>query len=95
MLSDIRAVADFHHVDVSTAHGGETGLATMWGLLSQVSVNRAYDDAHPRWGVAGIAPRILPYDGRDYCFYYADGCNDTHVATALRRIKAELTAVPA
>ncbi len=53
-------------------------------------MHRAYDDKHPYFANRPQA-RILPYDGRDFCFYYANGCNDTHVATALKRIKAELS----
>jgi hypothetical protein len=87
--ADIKTVADTLGVNVATADGGDTGLKTMWGLLTIVSRNRAYGDEHPAFA-QGVWARVLPCDGRDYCFYYANGCNDTHVATMLRNIKAEL-----
>ncbi len=90
MKDDIKAVADHFKINVATADGGQTGLKTMYGLLNVVSDNRAYDDNHPGY-IRGIWTRVLPYDGRDHCFYYANGCNDTHVATALRKIKQELS----
>lgn len=76
LTADMRIIASFHKVT-------PTSVAHMRQLLTQVSVNRAYDDSHPRWQQA---TRVLPYDGRDYCFYYADGANDTHVETLLKRI---------
>lgn len=65
----------------------------MFTLLSIVSQNRAYDDTHPNFA-SGRWPRILPHDGRDYCFYYEGDANDTHVATLLKRVKTELLAFP-
>ncbi len=64
-------------------------LTVMWSLLGIVSHNRAFDDSHPSFA-NGDCKRILPYDGRDYCFYYTNGCNDKHVATALRAIREDL-----
>lgn len=68
---------------------GKTGLQTMYALLDMVSKNRAYDDSHPGFA-SGTWKRLLPHDGRDYCFYYADGANDTHVATLLKAVQANL-----
>lgn len=67
--ADIKSVIAAHNIDLSTQDHGE-GLKFMWLLLSIVSRNRAYDDLHPGF-VSGAWKRILPYDGRDYCFYYA------------------------
>lgn len=89
MRSDIKTVADSMGIDIRTADSGKTGLKTMWGLLSIVSRDRAYDDKHPLFA-NGSWKRILPHDGREYCFYYAEGCHDEHVATALKNIKEEL-----
>lgn len=68
---------------------GKTGLATMYALLDIVSKNRAYDDAHPGFA-SGTWKRLLPFDGRDYCFYYVDGANDSHVQTLLRAVQSNL-----
>lgn len=89
LAADIAAVARHHGIDPSVP-AGKTGLATMHGLLAVVSRNRAYDDNHPGFRSGGW-PRILPYDGRDYCFYYVDGANDDHLATLLRAIQKRLT----
>ncbi len=89
--ADIKAVAAHFGIDVATAPGGKTGLLTMYNLLDVARKNRAYDDSHPGF-VSGNWPRILPYDGSHYCdVYYADGANDTHLATLLKRIKADLS----
>ncbi len=94
MRDDIATVAAALGVNLATAEGGKTGLLTMHSLLAIVSRNRAYTDSHPGF-TSGQWKRFLPYDGRDFCFYYSEDCNDDHVATALRRIKAELIASPA
>lgn len=89
LTADIRAVADHYKVDIATADGGKTGLKTMYGLLDIVSKNRAYNDSHPGFA-SGHWKRILPYDGRNYCWYYENECDDSHVATLLKRIKSDL-----
>ena len=61
----------------------------MYALLQHVSIQRAYDDSHPCFQ-NGTWTRILPFDGRDYCFYYEDGANDDHLDTLLRHVKKKL-----
>ena len=90
MKSDIAALATHHKIDVATADGGKTGLKTMWTLLDSARRNRAYDNNHPAFK-SGQWPRVLPYDGSEYTVYYKGGCNDSHVETALRKIKKELS----
>lgn len=89
VLSDIRAIADYYKVDVSTSDGGKTGLKTMYALFDVLCKNRAYDDSHPGFAT-GAWKRVLPFDGRDYCFLYAGGCDDSHVATLLRKVKSAM-----
>lgn len=67
------------------------GLKFMHGLLSKISTDRAYDDSHPAFQT-GKWKRVLPFDGRQFCFYYIDGAHDTHVATLLRTVKQQLHA---
>lgn len=91
LTSDIQVVCSAYGVllsDVAKPEG-KTGLKTMWKLLDIISKNRAYDDSHPGFA-SGAWKRVLPFDGRDYCFYYADGANDTHVQTLLRHIQKSL-----
>ena len=66
----------------------ELTMRDMFGILNIISKNRAYDDSHPIFN--GTNRRVLPYDGRDYCFFYVNGCNDDHVETALKKILKEL-----
>jgi|SRR6185312_2469536 len=87
LLADMRALLKHYKADIATLPQGKTGLLSMYDLLHEVSANRAYDDSHPRWQKI---QRVLPYDGRDACFYYVDGANDTHIATLLRRVKQAL-----
>lgn len=86
MKSDIASVVD-HIGRARFACPGLT-LSPMWDALIIVAHNRAFDDKHPAYVDGRV--RVLPHDGRDFCFYYANGCNDSHVATALRSIKREL-----
>lgn len=67
----------------------ELDTTTLWALLHHVSIQRAYDDSHPGFQ-NGSWTRILPFDGRDYCFYYEGGANDSHVSTLLRHVKTKL-----
>lgn len=87
LRADIETVATALDINIPTADDGKTGLKTMYSLLDIISRNRAYDDEHPSFK-SGLWKRMLPFDGRPYCFYYADGANDTHVATLLKAIKA-------
>lgn len=91
LKSDIAAVFNAFGVDPRTADGGKTGLKAMYAALDVVSRNRAYDDNHPGFQ-GGSWKRVLPYDGRPYCFYYEGGADDSHVITLLKRIKDELCA---
>lgn len=89
MKADILSVAKALQIDIKSADGGSTGLKTMWELLHKVSQDRAFDDSHPAFQ-SGAWKRVLPCDKRNYCFYYADDCDDSHVETALRKIKDSL-----
>ena len=87
-------VEDFRAVLLETQEyyaPSEIKLSDAWNLLSMVSRDRAYDDSHPFY-VANKWRRILPYDGRKYCFYYVDGANDGHVASLLRAVISHLCA---
>ena len=89
LRADILAVADASGINLKTADGGKTGLLAMHRVLNAVSVNRAYDDEHPGFK-NGHWKRVLPFDGRDYCWYYEGGADDAHVATLLRAILKSL-----
>jgi hypothetical protein len=85
-------VADFRAILLETQEyyaPSEINLPDAWKLLSKVSRDRAYDDSHPFF-VANKWRRILPYDGRKYCFYYIDGANDNHVASLLKAVVSRL-----
>jgi len=89
-LADALVVIDKLGLDFSTMDHGKTGLKAMHFIHTIISRNRAYDDSHPHFA-SGHWPRVLPFDGRDYCWLYEiDGADDTHVATLLRRVKAHL-----
>lgn len=88
--SDIKTVADANGIDIATAPPGKTGLLTMHALFTIARRNRAYDDTHPHFA-NGTWKRVLPFDGSDYNEYYADGGNDSHLETLLRKIKTNLT----
>lgn len=90
--SDIKAVLDHYKKDIRELDGGKTGLMAMHNLLAIARRNRAYDDTHPLF-LDGTWPRILPYDGTAYCEYYENGCDDTHVATLLRKVKERLSSL--
>ena len=86
-LADCTAVAAALGIDVANADGGKTGLKTMYGIFDVACRNRSYDDSHPGFA-GGQWERILPYTGRDYCWYYkAFDCDDSHLATLLKRVK--------
>lgn len=88
LRDDIREVAKAYNIDVATADGGKTGLKMMHALHAVVDQNRAYDDQHPIFTRG--AKRVLPFTGRNYCHLYDAGLDDTHITTALKKIKAEL-----
>jgi hypothetical protein len=83
---DIKVMGDYFKVNYN-----DLSIGDLWRLLSFVSRDRAYDDLHPGFA-SKVYKRLLPYDGRDYCFYYKEGLNDDHVTTMLKSIKKELTA---
>lgn len=91
MKNDFKEVINKTGFDFVNADHGKTGLRVMYLILNKISHDRAYDNSHPGFK-QGAWKRILPYDGRKFCFYYVEGCNDTHVATALKNIKKELEA---
>ena len=84
ITEDMQAIID-HRFQVGWH---PTTTTDMNYLLRLVSYDRAYDDSHPAF-VAGRT-RTLPFDGREYCFYYQNGANDTHLQTLLRRVKERL-----
>jgi hypothetical protein len=93
-LEHLRAglVADFRAIIAAWNIGNlvadlETGDG--FKLLRKVSTDRAYDDSHPMHKHI-FKGRILPYDGREYCFYYVDGADDSHVASLLRAVLSDL-----
>jgi hypothetical protein len=88
-VEDARVVIESLGIDLTNADHGISGLKVMHGIHTVISRNRAYDDSHPFFA-SGHWTRCLPYDGRDYCWLYEGGCNDTHVETLLRRVKSIL-----
>lgn len=89
--SDFRAIIDAYGVNLKEEDHGKTGLKVMHLLLGVARRNRAYDDSHPGFA-SGQWKRVLPFDGSEYCEYYANGCNDSHLETLLKRIKESLMA---
>ena len=87
LKSDIKAVSEATGLEICSE--GKTGLMRMHLLHCIVNQDRAYDDKHPSF-VGGYWKRVLSYTGRDYCYLYDKGLDDTHIATALRKIKNEL-----
>ena len=91
MVADFRAIIDVYGIDLTAEDHGKSGLKVMHALHTVQCRNRAYDDNHPGFA-GGHWKRVLPHDGRDYCFLYVDGANDTHVETLLRAVKKTLLA---
>lgn len=89
LRSDLIAVARFHRIDLSIP-AGKTGLETLFQVLTVVNRNRAYSDEHPGF-TSKTWTRILPFDGRDYCWLYEDGANDSHVHSLLKAILKSLS----
>lgn len=80
LVDDLKVAIKHYGLDKCEA----LGLGGQYRVFYQVCANRAYDDLHPRWAVD--TSRFLPYDGRDYCWYYVEtrGVNDDHVSTWLK-----------
>lgn len=90
--ADFITILNFYDINTKEKFDNQDhgkGLKLLYALLNIVSRNRAYDDNHPFFQ-NGKWKRILPYDGRNYCFYYDDNTNDSHVETLLKSIKKEL-----
>jgi hypothetical protein len=89
-LEDMRAVLAAEGIPTSALEdGSKTGLKRMWDLLHRCRRDRAYSDSHPAFQ-SGTWLRTLPYDGSDYCEFYAGGTNDDHVTTLIRSLKKHL-----
>jgi hypothetical protein len=88
LIADFTAILEHYKICPLTMNGDKPGdLRVYWQLLNVVSRNRAYDDTHPGFA-SGEWARVLPFDGRDYCWYYDGGANDDHVKTLLKFIKS-------
>jgi hypothetical protein len=85
LKSDLAIVADKLGIEPAP----NENLRTMFNLLAIVSQCRAFDDNHPNFK-SGRWARVLPYDGRNYCWYYDGGLNDSHIETALKKIKGDI-----
>jgi hypothetical protein len=93
-LEHLRAglVADFRAIIAAWNIGNlvaDLGRSEAFKLLRKVCEDRAYDDSHPMHKHNPLG-RVLPYDGRVYCFYYVDGADDSHVWSLLRAVLADL-----
>lgn len=64
---------------------GKSGLKVMWQIYWKVTNQRQYDDSHPKWETE---KRIFSFD-KDYRDKYKE-FNDSHIDTALRKIKQEI-----
>lgn len=89
LRNDVRAVVDKLKLDLVSQDHGKTGLKAMYALRTIVERNRSYDDEHPGFKQK-VWTRVLPFTGRKACYLYDLGLSDTHIATALRKIKEEL-----
>ena len=64
----------------------ENDIKNGFYLLDILCRNRSYDDKHPAFA-SGHWKRVLPFDGRKYCFYYdIDNANDSHVETLIKSV---------
>lgn len=85
--ADALAIANHYSIDIAAPDESKTGLATMHQIHTIISRNRSYDDTHPAFKSLSW-PRVLPYDGREYCWLYAiDNADDSHIATLLRKVR--------
>lgn len=89
LRADIFEVVKILKIDLMKEDHGTTGLKAMYALQTITERNRSYDDQHPGFA-QGHWKRVLPHTGRKSCYLYDLGLNDTHIATALRKIKEEL-----
>lgn len=89
VLEDCKIIIKSLGFDLKNADKGKSGIKPMYLLLKKISLDRSYDNLHPGF-VSKSWKRILSFDDRAYCFYYANGCNDDHVATMLKSIQKEL-----
>jgi hypothetical protein len=85
LVADFRAILKAWRVENLIP---DLQVADAWRLLHKVSRDRAYDNSHPTY--IGKAERVLPFDGRKYCFYYENGANDSHVASLLKAVLSDL-----
>lgn len=91
MLAAMRAVVDSYGGPVAAkaiqADRQWSDMALLWSLWHVCQRNLSYDDNHPAFQ-QGHWKRIIP---QNTAFdMYSDGDNDTHLATALRKIGREL-----
>jgi transposase len=91
MLDAMRAVVDDYGgpsaVKAAQAERQWTDMAVLWNLWHVCQRNLSYDDTHPAFA-QGVWKRIIP---QNTAFdMYSDDDNDTHLATALRKIGREL-----
>lgn len=88
---DIRTVGNSLGILKSVQYSpqGVTGLKHMYLLARIVDENRIHDDA---WFEAAGRVRVLPHLGRKYYGMYHTGLDDSHIATALKKIRKELLA---
>ena len=90
LVADFRVVLSAYCLpeDISEVIA-EMSIARAFEILNVVSRDHAYDDSHPAF-VSGQWRRVLPFDGRKYCFYYVDDATDNHVRTLLKYVIKEL-----
>ena len=91
----VRAILDHHGLDQLEEHYKKANYSVtsmMWELLNQVLYDFENDDSHPAYAKCGRT-RIVPYKGREWNLY-ADGVNDSHIETALKKIGKELGLIP-
>lgn len=68
------------------------GMRDAWNVFHRVMQDRSYDTAHPYYDPASphYRARIVPYVGHNAGIgaIYAEGLDDSHIETALRKIVA-------
>lgn len=60
----------------------------VWGIYHRILEDHAYDDEHPSYKAG--RKRVCKYDGRSTQYWYKKGYDDSHINTALKKIKKEL-----
>lgn len=91
----VRAILAHHGLDQLKQHYKEANYpesSMMWELLNQALYDFENDDTHPAYRKGGRT-RIVPCKAREWNLY-ADGVNDSHIETALRKIGKELGLIP-